>query len=147
MLFNGFPKLINNQWLCYSVGHIMSTPKSMYLSPFYFMLHKDQIAWNCWNTRARWFNICSKWFNINLVKEVVVFFTGVFMGVSFSFIVWVDTSFIVRTQTFWTQKGVLQYPLDVNIPKRVTYNKVKLIVCIPQWMFMSQRLGKNFYVI
>lgn len=131
MLFNGFPKLINNQWLCYSVGHIMSTPKSMYLSPFYFMLHKDQIAWNCWNTRARWFNICSKWFNINLVKEVVVFdfFTGVFMRVSFSFIVQVDTSFTVRTQTFFvTQRGVLQYPLYVNIPKRVTYNKVKLIV-------------------
>lgn len=42
MLFNRFQRLINNRLLWYSVGHIMSTPQYMYLSPFYFMLHKDK---------------------------------------------------------------------------------------------------------
>lgn len=85
MLFNRFQRLINNRLLWYSVGHIMSTPQCMYLSPFYFMLHKDKKTWNCWTTRARWSNICSNWFNINLVIEFVVFefSTCVFMRVFF----------------------------------------------------------------
>lgn len=131
MLFNGFPKLINNQWLCYSVGHIMSTPKSMYLSPFYFMLHKDQIAWNCWNTRARWFNICSKWFNINLVKEVVVFdffYRCIYEGFFFIYRLSGHIFYRADPNFFLTQRGVLQYPLYVKIAKRVTSYKVKLIV-------------------